>query len=89
MESIGSIGKSDHVAIVFDLNLNAKSTSKQLVYDYRRADWSGMKEQMTRWMDTFAEDCRNLTADECSRNLVEALRNAESDFIPKKMHRAG
>ena len=88
VEAVRSVGSSDHIAVVFELNLKAKSTSQQLLYDYRKADWSGMEARLSTWMASFAARSACKTADECSRDLTEAIKNAESECIPKKLRRA-
>ena len=53
VEAAGSVGKSDHVVVVFELNINAKINSKRLVNDYTKANWTKIEEEMSEWVKPF------------------------------------
>ena len=45
LKEVGRIGKSDHVILQFDLTVNAdKEVEMQTMRNWKRADWSGIRE---------------------------------------------
>ena len=73
----------DHRYTMTKLNAQVPDTTKinRNVWNYSRADWAGMKEQLKErdW-----EDMRSMSADEAAETLTETILNLAESYIGKK-----
>ena len=83
MQGFDDILNTDHKLISFDLSLEIqkKPKVKRLVYNFKKANWAGLKEQLTHapWDECFVPS----NIDESLSNWCDLFLKAVDDHIPK------
>jgi len=82
----GRLGKSDHEMIWVELEGDGEVNEKQVLPDWRKADWEAIREGLRA--PDWEHELREKTADEAWNILREKLQRLQENHVPKKETRS-
>ena len=85
------LGKSDHSVITFDYHCYLDFSKPKVCYDYRKADFEGMKTELesSNWMETFMSEGKNKDPETLWSDLKSKIFQLRSSFVPTRTIKTG